>query len=138
MQQIVVDLFAVVLAALLNMAIGMLWYSPLLFGKEWMELSGRSERELKQAKKGMWKTYSASFIMGFVMAYVLAMFIEIFKARLTIEAMQIAFMAWLGFVATTIANDFLYSGKPMKLYWINAGYYAVSLIAMGMVLFWMR
>ncbi|MBI2675923.1 MAG: DUF1761 domain-containing protein [Candidatus Aenigmarchaeota archaeon] len=138
MLQVEVNLIAVLAAAIASMAIGMLWYSPLLFGKQWMELSGRSEKEMKQAKKGIWKTYSASFIMGFVMAYVLAMFLEIFRARLTIEAMQIAFMAWVGFVATTIANDFLYSGKPMKLYWINAGYYAVSLIAMGMVLFWLK
>ncbi len=136
MLQIEVNLIAVLAAAIVNMAIGMLWYSPLLFGKQWMELSGKSEKELKQAKKGVWKVYAVSFAMGFIMAYVLAMFIEIFKARLTIEAMQIAFMAWVGFVATTIANDFLYSGKPMKLYWINAGYYALSLIAMGMVLFW--
>jgi hypothetical protein len=53
---------AVVVAAIVSMVIGGLWYGP-LFGKMWVELSGMTEEKVATAKaKGMWKSYLIMFI----------------------------------------------------------------------------
>ena len=46
-----VNNIAVVAAAAVSMVIGAAWYSPLLFGKLWMKLSGMTEMQLAEAKK---------------------------------------------------------------------------------------
>lgn len=44
------------------------------------------------------------------------------------------FMAWLGFIATTLYNDVIYAKKPVELYLINAGYLLCSFVLMGAIL----
>ena len=68
-----VNLLAVLLAAVAANLLGMLWYSPLLFGKKWMGLSGLTDKKLQEAKKkGMAKNYFIGFVSTLVMAFVLS------------------------------------------------------------------
>ena len=46
-----VNYLAVLVAAIVNMVVGALWYSPLLFGKAWMKLTGFNKKQLKKAKE---------------------------------------------------------------------------------------
>ena len=41
------NLVPVIIAGVLNMAIGAFWYSPLVIGKLWMRSMGKTEEELK-------------------------------------------------------------------------------------------
>ena len=59
------DFWSILVAAIVAFAIGSLWYSPLLFGKEWMALSGISTSDASSTK-GMWKLYVAQFITTLV------------------------------------------------------------------------
>jgi UDP-N-acetylmuramyl pentapeptide phosphotransferase/UDP-N-acetylglucosamine-1-phosphate transferase len=68
-----IDLISVIAASVVGMIIGMSWYSTMLFGKEWMKLSGITPAKAKQSKKkGMGKSIGLGFIAGIVMAYVIA------------------------------------------------------------------
>ena len=63
MAQPAINYLAVLVSAIIGMIIGALWYSPLLFGKLWMKLSGMTEKQLNEAKKkGMGKMYLVAFI----------------------------------------------------------------------------
>ena len=46
-----VNYLAVLVAAIVSMVIGGLWYSPLLFGNVWMKLSGITQKDVEKAKK---------------------------------------------------------------------------------------
>ena len=48
-----VNYLAVGLAAVLSFALGMLWYSPLLFAKAWMAGQGYTEADLERMQSGM-------------------------------------------------------------------------------------
>ena len=41
-----VNLLAVVVCAIVNMVLGALWYSPILFANSWMNLIGKSKEEM--------------------------------------------------------------------------------------------
>lgn len=134
MQQVDVNLMAVLVCGVASMIIGYLWYSKMLFGKTWMKLSGVSETDMKKANSNMPVLYGTMFIASLVMAYVLAHFAKYAGALTLTDGVVAGFWAWLGFVATTMLTNVLYEGKPVKLYLINTGYQLVTLVVMGMIL----
>ena len=126
-----VSFLGILLAAIASMIVGMIWYSPLLFVKPWMRLSG-IKKSGKQ--KGMAFSYIVMFIGTFVTAYVLAQVISFTGAFSFSEGMMIGFGVWLGFIAPTMLGIVLWESKPWALYFINAGYYLVSLLIAGLIL----
>jgi hypothetical protein len=61
-----INYLAVLVAALVSMVIGGLWYSPLLFGNIWMKLSGITQKDVEKAKKqGMMKSMGKRVNSGF-------------------------------------------------------------------------
>ncbi len=134
MQQVSVNLMAVLLCGVASMVIGFVWYSKALFGSTWMKLSGISEAQMKKANSNMVMLYGTMFIASLVMAYVLAHFAKYAGAMSLTDGVVAGFWAWLGFVATTMLTNVLYEGKPVKLYLINSGYQLVTLVVMGIIL----
>ena len=131
-----VNLLAVVGAAVANMVVGMLWYSPAVFGKMWMGLSGLNTQKMNEMKrKGMAKSYLISFAGALVMSYVLAVFLGYSTAANVSEALQVAFWLWLGFIATTMLGSILWESKPTKLYLLNVLHYLISMFVMSVILF---
>jgi hypothetical protein len=133
-----VNILAVLLAGVASMAVGMLWYSPLLFGNQWMKLMGLTKKSMEGAKDELGKIYGISFVASLVMAYVLshvmAMSENFFGYPRMTTALTSAFWMWLGFVAPVQLTEVLYGGKKWSLYGINTGYQLMSLLAMGLVL----
>lgn len=130
-----VNIIAVVVAAVANMILGMLWYSKLMFGKTWMKESGMTEGEMKKSKeKGMAKEMLAAVLASLVMAYVLAHFISIGEMVQEGSALTVAFWVWLGFMATLLLDGVLWEGKSVKLWFINASYRLVSVLAMAAII----
>ena len=138
MTNISVNLLAVLVAGVAGMAIGALWYSPILFGKMWMRLSGMDMAKMGEyKKKGMGKSYFMAFIGILVMAYVLAHFLIIGEAITISDALQIAFGLWLGFIVTTKLGDVLWGDDPVALYILNIAQYLVAISVMSIILtFW--
>jgi hypothetical protein len=125
----------VLISAIVGFFIGMLWYSPLLFGKVWMKLSKISKKDIeKSKKKGMGKSMITGFLGVLLTAGMLSFFVDMSGAATILEGAQIAFHIWLGFVATVLLNSVLWEGKPFKLYILNIAHYFVALIVMGAIL----
>lgn len=135
MFEIEFNYLAILVSAIATMALGFVWYGPILFAKPWMKLMGLTVEKLESQKKEMGKTYGVSFVGALVTAFVLACFISYagFESYL-MGGVQLGFLAWLGFVAPVQLTDVLFGGKPLKLYYINTGYQLVSLLIMGAIL----
>ena len=133
-----VTLIAVLVAGFVSMAVGFLWYSPMLFGKPWMKLMGITKESMKEAQKEMGKMYALSFVATLVTAYVLfhvMTFSENFYDYTSLQTgFTTAFWVWLGFVAPVQMTDVLFGGKKWNLFFINAGYQLASLLAMGVAM----
>ncbi len=124
--------FAIILAAIASQALGFFWYSPVLFGKEWTKLSGHKDSE--KMKKEASKTYTLNFLVALLEAFILSRFMTLSQARTVLEGAQVGFMAWLGFTLTTMFTSYLFQQKPKKLFYIEAAYQMVAIMAMGAVL----
>lgn len=133
-----VNFLAILVAGIVSMAVGFLWYGPMLFGKIWMQLMGHTAESMKKAQKEMGKTYAMSFVLALVMAYVLshvmALSQNFFHYSMLSTGIMTGFWMWLGFVMPVQATDALFGGKRKKLVAINAGYQLASLLAMGFVI----
>ena len=129
-----INYLTVLVAAILNMAVGALWYSPTLFGKAWMELVGFKPEDAQKRMAGMQRAYSLTFVASFVMAYALARVLWYAKVTTVGGGVLIGLLAWIGFVATTQGANYVFEGKPFRLFTINTGYSLVALVIMGALL----
>ncbi|OGN08133.1 MAG: hypothetical protein A3J46_06320 [Candidatus Yanofskybacteria bacterium RIFCSPHIGHO2_02_FULL_41_11] len=125
-----IDIVTIFLAAVVNMALGMAWYSSLMFGKKWIKLSGTTER--KKARD-MGLIYSLTFFASLVTAFALEMFIANITDSNVATGIMIGFWAGVGFVAATSLPEYLFNSnnKAKELYLINVGYHLVALMLMG-------
>jgi len=126
----VMNLVTILIAAVASMLVGMIWYSPSVFGKQWMKLSNIKSKK----KKGMTKNYIISFISSLITSFVLNIFVIISGASTTNEGLILGLLSSLGFIATTSLSMVLWEGKSAKLYIIKTLYYVVSFMLMGAIL----
>jgi hypothetical protein len=129
-----VNYLAVVIAALAYYAGGALWYSPVLFGKQWMALVGLTEEKIAEQKKDAWKSYVTSLVAALVISYGLAR-IEMYMNVVTFAGgLHTGFWSWLCFVITTSATNSAFAGRPVKLLFIDAGYHLYGFLVIGVIL----
>ncbi len=124
---------AVIVAAFAQMVLGFLWYGP-LFGKQWASLVNVDFGSMKPKPAAMAAMVISALVMSFVLAHALAFasaYLHVSGIRAGLSA---GFWNWLGFVAPVALGPVLYEGKPIRLWFINAGYYLVSLLIMGAIL----
>jgi hypothetical protein len=130
MENVQLNIWAVLVAALSTFLIGGLWYSPAVFGKAWMKENGFTEEGMKNAN--MVKIFGLAFILGLIAAVNLAMFMGP-ESRPEMGALW-GFLAGFGWVATFIGTHYLFERKSFRLFLINAGYSIVALTVMGVIL----
>ncbi len=131
-----INLIAVVAATIVSMVIGMVWYSPAVFGNQWMKLVGMEKKKVKEAdmKKEMMKGMPMQVAATLVMTYFLAVFVAYAQAKNIVDGAIVGIMVWVGFVGTTASGDYLWGGKPKQLFWINNGLHLVTLAVSGAIL----
>jgi hypothetical protein len=124
------NFLAALVAAVSTFLVGGLWYSPILFAKPWMELNGMKEADLKS---GTARIFGGSFVLALVGATNLAFFLADGKADV-VWGMAAGALAGIGWVSTSFGVTYLFERRPLKLFFINAGYHAVSFVIMGAIL----
>ncbi len=131
--KIEIDVIMIFLMAIINMGLGMIWYSPSVFGKKWMKLIGMTAGK-KPKDTGF--IYSLTFFASLVTAFTLELFISNIPGSNAWTGLMVGFWAGIGFGAATSISDYLFSGdsKKNELYLINAGFHLVSLMLMGFFL----
>jgi hypothetical protein len=131
---VTIDYIPVLLATIVSMVIGFLWFSA-LFGKVWMREMKFTAKDMAAAKKkGMGKNYMLVFITTFITAYVLAHFVQYLNLTTATAGLQLGFWIWLGFFATTQLGMVLWENKSWTLYIVTTLHNLVSLLVMSSIL----
>ena len=126
-----VNYLGTLIAAMVNIVVGMIWYHPKVFGDYTCKIAKLSKKDLK---KGMTKGSILMIVSILVMVYVLDMFVKIAGANTALAGAQIGFLLWLGFIATVLIGPIFWGGKSVKLGVIYAGNYLISMILTGAIL----
>src|SRR5687768_437965 len=122
-----VSLLATLVATVLGFALGALWYGP-LFGKRWLAAVGMTPAQIRQDFNPA-RTYGTTFVLGLIAAYVFGLYLGPDPGRaFAIVAGAAAGVCW---VATALATNYLFEGRPSVLIAINGGYHAVRFTLIG-------
>lgn len=131
MREIPINLFAIISAAAAKVLIGALWYSPALFLRNWLHLTGITEEEMKA---GMGKAIAVDVVGSLIMAFVLLHAVRYAGATTAAQGTAVGFFNWLGFVVVVTIGTVTYERKPFRLFLLNNGYLLISLLVMGAML----
>lgn len=128
---------AVLVSAIFSMAVGFVWYSPLLFAKPWLKEMGLKMEDMKEQQKKIGPMYGLSFLAALVTAYVLqhvmVLSIHFFGNTSLSTGLTTAFWIWFGFIAPVQMTDVIFGKKSWQLFSINTGYQLASVLAIGVV-----
>lgn len=127
---------AIPIAAVLGFAVGGLWYGP-IFGKAWMAARGFTPESAK-AGANMALIFGLTFLLNLFSAAVLFHVFEHIGVDGIHLAMMVAGGAALGFIIPAIGVNYLFSRMTFRLFLIDAGYWLVIYIAMGLALLYLR
>ncbi len=131
-------------ASILSMVLGALWYGP-LFGKKWMHIIGAKEMKAeenlpagqagKQMQKQAMPLYLIQFLLTLFQVYVLAQYIAGWTDASGIEN---SLWIWAAFVMPTIAGASMWNNDSKEIAWsrflIQGGYQLVLFVIFGLVL----
>lgn len=131
MPSVTINLWGVVAATAFAMVLGALWYSPVLFYKQWAKLVGKKASDMQ---KGAGQMYVLTALLWLLTAYIMAHAVAYVAADTWLEGAVTGFWAWAGFVLTTNLIHGLFQGTAKKLMAINVGYSLVALVGMGTIL----
>lgn len=121
---------AIIVAAISAFVLGGLWYSPLLFQKRWMEESGMTREKARSGNQA--RLFGLSFILSFIASFFLAVFIG--PDSNALSGIHAGLMAGFGWVFTFLGITYLFEGKSLAHFLINAGYCILALMIMGLIL----
>lgn len=122
---------AVIVASLVAMLIGWVWYMPGVFGSRWMRLRGvKVQGDMKMPASDLFVEFLSTLVTVFVM-YVLIVAFGAFNSR---GALQLSLMVWLGFYVTALISEVVWEKKHFGVFLINAGQRLVTLIVIALIL----
>lgn len=129
-----VNWIAIILAALAGFVVGGIWYGPVM-GKKWMGAVGLTEEQIKQGNMGLiyGGAFAFSMLASWTLAHTFASYAS-YGAELSVFAkVMTAFGVALGFIVPAIGTNYLFSQKGKTLFFIDAAYWLLFYIAMGLV-----
>lgn len=127
-----VNVWAVLVAAVVYFAIGAVWYG-VLFGKPWMAALGRTMEDIRHSG-GASISYLWTFLLEIVLCFVLAVLILNSPVTGFGGGAGYGLLVGLGIWGTLLAITFLYEGRKTSLYLIDLGYHVVGLLVAGGIL----
>ncbi|WP_157208306.1 DUF1761 domain-containing protein [Mariniflexile maritimum] len=153
------NIYAVLVAAVLALAIGFIWYHPKVFGTAWMHAAGLTESQLKGGN--MAKIFIVSLLLAFMLAFAMPALVihqmgalslvggDASKALPSYEAFMLDYseayrtlkhgalhgvMAGIFMALPIIGINALFERKSAKYIFINAGYWIFTLGIMGAII----
>ena len=131
MNTIPINYWAVLVAAVIRMAVGFVWYSPPLFLKPWQALTGVTPETMRA---GLAKAMAVDVVASLIMAFALANIIGASGITDWLNGALAGFWVWLGFIATVLVSLWGYENRSLQLTAINLGNNLIALVLMGALL----
>lgn len=120
---------AILVAAIIQMILGGVWFSSQCFGDKWAEMHEFDSSTMKFNAL----QYLGGFVNALVIAWVLGCMLMYFEVSTIFGALCFSFWAWLGFVATTQFSGVIWAKKPFGAYLIDVSFYLVAFLSVGLV-----
>ena len=128
-----INWLAVAAATVFAMAFGMLYYMPFAVGNAWMDALGTTVDEIN-ARGGHARAFAVAIIGAIISVTAIAILVQLTGADTLIGGLVIGALAAVGLVLAPMATGYIFEGRPLKLYIINAAENSISLIVIALIL----
>ena len=130
MLQIPINIWAVLVAAILRLVVGSIWFSPSAFVKPWQALTGVTPESMQ---RGLVRAIIIDAVLSLILSFVLyhAVMYATGSTPNIATGAGVGFLNWVGFVLATHLPLWAYENRPLKLIAIGTGSNLVSLVLMG-------
>ena len=122
-----INLFAVLVAWIIHIVSGLIWFQPKLFGNEWSKLTGK---ELKPAKKWL----VPGLVGHLEMVLVLITIIKMANLDNGPGGLFAGLLCWTGFVVPLETGELIWEKIPFRLFLIRIGNQFFGLGISGFIL----
>ena len=121
-----VSLLSVVVAAVLAVAVGVVWYSPLFFGPMWMRSLGKSIADLDMPRREMLIATGKGLIAHLIFFCILAPFLGyVVTYDISLRAVGLLLVALIAVYLFVLA---VWEGRPMSYVLVHVGYLAIVVL----------
>ncbi len=123
----------IVVATIAQFILGALWYSPLLFGKWWMEImecTNVPPEELKKMQKAMMPYYALQLFLTF---FTTVSFANLMPYIDSFSIYHVGFWLWIGFIAPTQIACVVWTNTKQK-FWAKQIFVMISYQFVGLML----
>lgn len=125
-----VNYLAVIVAAILAVVIGFIYYAPQVMGNRWMSYLGTTRAQLGNPEPtGM----AAGVVASLLNAWVLALLSLNLGGATIGDGAMLGFLCWLGFMATITAAEVAFLKQKWGLWLLNNIHNVVVQIVMGAI-----
>jgi hypothetical protein len=126
-----INFLAILVCVVLNILAGFIWYHPSVFFKPWWRGLGKKESDQPSPSPML---YVWTLMAAFVEGVFVSLLVSTTGSNTVFSGLQLGFMLWLGFVATTNLVNNLFAGRGFKVWSIEAGNHLVYLLISGALL----
>lgn len=114
---------AILMSAIIYVLLGMLWYSPFIFGNVWLKLSGSNLEE----KTGLLSRMFAIGFLAVIIALSLALMIEATGIKSFYGGAKFGLICGIGIAAVTTLITNIFEERSFLLFLINGGYHVIAI-----------
>lgn len=125
-----VDYLAVVIATVAVMALGFIWYSPVLFGNLWSNQLGKKKDDMSN---GGPLTYGLTALTALIGSWILALLLTLEDETSLASGIAVGLLLGIA-VSVKIGMNYLFEGRKLGLFLITTGYHLVSLLIAGLII----
>lgn len=127
-----ISIIGLIVGTLLNMGLGALWYSNVLFAKVWMKEAKITEEDIKNTDK-MGVVYALTALTALLTSFVLGMLILNLGVETILEGLVFAVLLWAGTNLPSVIKNWGFEKRTIKLGMINHGYDLVVYVLVTIV-----
>lgn len=133
----VVNYTLVVVATVAQFILGAVWYSPLLFGKWWMQImecTDMSKEEMEKMKSKMMPFYGLQFLLTL---FTTVSFANLLPYIPSFGPYHVAFWIWIGFIVPVQIGSVVWANTKQKFWlkqiFVMAAFQFVSMMLMAWI-----
>jgi hypothetical protein len=115
-----ISIIGLIVGTFINMGLGALWYSNVLFAKSWMKEAGITDEDIQTGNMG--QIYGLTALGALIASYVLGFLVLNLNITSILDGLLFAVILWLGTHLPMIIKNWGFENRSFKLGFINHGY----------------
>lgn len=110
----------IIVASIVSFGISSLWYSPFLFGKEWLRALKTKEEDIENLRnEKVFRSYIVQLLFTIVSFAVLAFIVSFVDSRTGSDGAFLGLLFWIGYIVPNSVSGLLWKKEPFALLMIE-------------------